>query len=214
VSPDVCVVESTYGVQSHQPRREREARFTEVIANTVKRGGRVLIPAFALGRAQVLASVFPPLHSCACRACLSPSALRSTYSMPWLVHRTCVVTRAEHPFPRVDVEVETRGAGIRHHLGPDHVTPFSQELLLILEEYWAAHPELHGVPIYYASPLAKRCMKAYQTYINSMNDKIRQQYDTKNPFVFKHILNLKSLNEFDDNGTPFVGGWIICTGKP
>ena len=54
MSPDVCVVESTYGVQSHQPRREREARFTEVIANTVKRGGRVLIPAFALGRAQVL----------------------------------------------------------------------------------------------------------------------------------------------------------------
>ena len=72
------------------------------------------------------------------------------------------------------------------------------------------------MPIYYASPLAKRCMKAYQTYINSMNDKIRQQYDTKNPFVFKHILNLKGLAEFDDNGTLSAcgGGWniiMICT---
>lgn len=104
-------------------------------------------------------------------------------------------------------------AGLRHNLGRDHVTPSLQELLLILEEYWAAHPELHGVPIYYASPLAKRCMRAYQTYINSMNDKIRQQYDTKNPFVFKHILNLKGLAEFDDNGTLFVGGWVICNGR-
>jgi hypothetical protein len=68
------------------------------------------------------------------------------------------------------------------------------------------HPELHGVPIYYASPLAKRCMKAYQTYINSMNDKIRQQYDTKNPFIFKHILNLKGLAEFDDNGEAAAAG--------
>jgi Cft2 family RNA processing exonuclease len=31
----------------------------------------------------------------------------------------------------------------------------AQELLLILDEYWAAHPELHDVPIYYASSLAK-----------------------------------------------------------
>ena len=31
LSPDVCVIESTYGVQSHQPRRERETRFTEVL---------------------------------------------------------------------------------------------------------------------------------------------------------------------------------------
>ena len=27
----------------------------------------------------------------------------------------------------------------------------SQELLLILDEYWKAHPELHDVPIFYAS---------------------------------------------------------------
>ena len=52
----MCVIESTYGVQSHQPRKERETRFTDVIRNTVMGGGRVLIPTFALGRAQVIES--------------------------------------------------------------------------------------------------------------------------------------------------------------
>ncbi|KAE8719375.1 Cleavage and polyadenylation specificity factor subunit 3-I [Hibiscus syriacus] len=80
-SPDICVIEATYGVQLHQPRHIREKRFTDVIHSTISQGGRVLIPAFALGRAQ--------------------------------------------------------------------------ELLLILDEYWSTHPELHNVPIYYASPLAK-----------------------------------------------------------
>jgi len=38
----------------------------------------------------------------------------------------------------------------------------AQELLLILDEFWAAHPELHEIPIYYASSLAKKCMAVYQ----------------------------------------------------
>ena len=72
--PHIVVVESTYGVSRHLPREEREARFVERIHTAVARGGRVLLPVVALGRAQ--------------------------------------------------------------------------ELLLILEEYWERHPELHGVPIY------------------------------------------------------------------
>jgi cleavage and polyadenylation specificity factor subunit 3 len=32
----------------------------------------------------------------------------------------------------------------------------AQELLLILDEYWALNPSLHGIPIYYASALAKK----------------------------------------------------------
>ena len=43
-------------------------------------------------------------------------------------------------------------------------TLFNQELLLILDEYWSAHPELHDIPIYYASSLAKKCMAVYQEY--------------------------------------------------
>lgn len=129
-SPDICIIESTYGVQLHQARHIREKRFTDVIHSTVSQGGRVLIPAFALGRAQ--------------------------------------------------------------------------ELLLILDEYWSNHPELHSVPIYYASPLAKRCMAVYQTYINSMNERIRNQFASSNPFNFKHISPLKSIESFNDVGPSVV----------
>lgn len=124
---DVLICESTYGVQSHEPRLEREARFTRLVHDTVSRGGRCLIPVFALGRAQ--------------------------------------------------------------------------ELLLILDEYWQAHSDLHSIPIYYASSLAKKCMAVYQTYINMMNDHIRRQFKEKsNPFIFKHISNLRSIEHFDDVG--------------
>lgn len=129
-SPDICIIESTYGVQLHQPRHVREKRFTDVIHSTISQGGRVLIPAYALGRAQ--------------------------------------------------------------------------ELLLILDEYWSNHPELHNIPIYYASPLAKRCMAVYQTYINSMNERIRNQFANSNPFDFKHISPLKSIENFNDVGPSVV----------
>ena len=126
VQPDVLITESTYGVQSYQPRLEKESRFTTLVHSIVSRGGRCLMPVFALGRAQ--------------------------------------------------------------------------ELLLILDEYWEAHPELESVPIYYASSLAKKCMAVYQTYINMMNARIRKQFAVSNPFVFKHISNLKNMDNFDDVG--------------
>ena len=110
----------------HEPREEREKRFTDTVRNIVTRGGKCLIPVFALGRAQ--------------------------------------------------------------------------ELLLILDEFWSIHPELHDIPIYYASSLAKKCMAVYQTYINAMNEKIRKQIGINNPFVFKHISNLKNMDEFDEIG--------------
>ena len=56
----------------------------------------------------------------------------------------------------------------------------AQELLLILDEYWAAHPELTDIPIYYASSLVKKCMAVYQTFINSMNERNRRQIAVKN----------------------------------
>ena len=123
---EVLICESTYGVQSHQSRNEREHRFTSRVHEIVSQGGRCLIPVFALGRAQ--------------------------------------------------------------------------ELLLILDEFWQLHPELHNVPIYYASALAKKCMAVYQTYTNMMNDRIRKQIAISNPFIFKHISNLKSMEHFDDIG--------------
>lgn len=126
VHPDVLITESTYGTHIHEKREDRESRFTNLVHEIVNRGGRCLIPVFALGRAQ--------------------------------------------------------------------------ELLLILDEYWSLHPELHEIPIYYASSLAKKCMAVYQTYVNAMNDKIRRQIAINNPFVFKHISNLKGIDHFDDIG--------------
>ncbi|KAE9411546.1 mRNA 3'-end-processing protein YSH1 [Gymnopus androsaceus JB14] len=98
IRPDVLIVESTYGVQTLESRPEKELRFTTLVHAIIRRGGHVLLPQFALGRAQ--------------------------------------------------------------------------ELLLILDEYWKKHPDLHNVPIYYASGLARKFAKR------------------DNPFVFKHISNL------------------------
>ncbi|KAG1650920.1 Cleavage and polyadenylation specificity factor subunit 3 [Nymphon striatum] len=126
IKPDVLITEATYGTHIHEKREDREARFTSLIHDIVNRGGRCLIPVFALGRAQ--------------------------------------------------------------------------ELLLILDEYWGNHPELHDIPIYYASSLAKKCMSVYQTYVNAMNDRIKRQIAISNPFVFKHISNLKGMDHFDDVG--------------
>ncbi|KAK7098583.1 cleavage and polyadenylation specificity factor subunit 3-like [Littorina saxatilis] len=130
VRPDIVIIESTYGTHIHENREEREHRFTSLVHDIVNRGGRCLIPVFALGRAQ--------------------------------------------------------------------------ELLLILDEYWGQHPELQEIPIYYASQLAKKCMSVYQTYINAMNEKIRRQISISNPFVFKHIINLKNMEQFEDIGPSVV----------
>ena len=63
VVPEVLITESTYGVASHQPRLEREAIFTSMIHRVVSRGGRCLIPVFALGRAQELLLILDEVHS-------------------------------------------------------------------------------------------------------------------------------------------------------
>ncbi|GAA6041172.1 hypothetical protein JCM8097_004151 [Rhodosporidiobolus ruineniae] len=110
--PDVMICESTYGVQSHEPRLEKEAQFTNLVSSIVKRGGRVLLPVFALGRAQ--------------------------------------------------------------------------EILLILDEYWAEHPELQHVPIYFISSLAIKCMDVYRQYIHTMSPNVRSKFARGlNPFDFK-----------------------------
>jgi len=51
---DVLITESTYGIASHIPRLEREASLMKSITQILNRGGRALLPVFALGRAQEL----------------------------------------------------------------------------------------------------------------------------------------------------------------
>lgn len=50
---DVLIVESTYGNRNHPPN-DADARLGQIIRDTVSRGGRVLLPSFAVGRAQAL----------------------------------------------------------------------------------------------------------------------------------------------------------------
>ena len=50
---DILLVESTYGDRIHEPV-DAEAALGDIIERTVRRGGTVLIPAFAVGRAQLL----------------------------------------------------------------------------------------------------------------------------------------------------------------
>jgi len=52
---DVLLTESTYGDRKHPPLADGERQLADVVRMTVARGGRVLIPSFALGRAQDIA---------------------------------------------------------------------------------------------------------------------------------------------------------------
>lgn len=50
--PDVLIIESTYGDRLHSPRDLEERRMIEMVAGVIERKGKLLIPAFAVGRAQ------------------------------------------------------------------------------------------------------------------------------------------------------------------
>lgn len=54
---DALVLESTYGGRLHANRLAEERRIIETLARIAERGGRALIPAFALGRAQEILQI-------------------------------------------------------------------------------------------------------------------------------------------------------------
>ena len=51
---DVVFMESTYGDRNHRPFNETVAEFVRVVKETVAGGGKILVPTFAVGRAQLL----------------------------------------------------------------------------------------------------------------------------------------------------------------
>jgi metallo-beta-lactamase family protein len=61
---DVLLVESTYGNRRH-PEQDVQARLGEIIRATTRRGGSVLLPSFAVGRAQALLLVLQRLKAAA-----------------------------------------------------------------------------------------------------------------------------------------------------
>ncbi|HXT17505.1 MAG TPA: MBL fold metallo-hydrolase [Gemmatimonadaceae bacterium] len=51
---DAVILESTYGNRDHTPVDEMPNRLAEIVRETAAKGGRVIVPAFAVGRAQEL----------------------------------------------------------------------------------------------------------------------------------------------------------------
>ncbi len=46
------LIESVYGDRNHEPKEERDQRFVEIVEDTIKRGGTLVIPAFSIERTQ------------------------------------------------------------------------------------------------------------------------------------------------------------------
>lgn len=59
---DVVIMESTYGDRDHVPYASAREALARIVTETAARGGRILIPAFAVGRAQ---EIVYDLHSLA-----------------------------------------------------------------------------------------------------------------------------------------------------
>ncbi|HEV6964380.1 MBL fold metallo-hydrolase [Roseateles sp.] len=59
---DIVLIESTYGNRLH-PAEDVQARLAQVLRATLKRGGSVLLPSFAVGRAQALLLVLQRLRN-------------------------------------------------------------------------------------------------------------------------------------------------------
>ena len=62
-SGDVLISESTYGGQMHEPVEETAERLGEVVRYTVARGGKVIVPAFSVGRTQTVLYFLHQLRS-------------------------------------------------------------------------------------------------------------------------------------------------------
>lgn len=51
---DILLIESTYGNRTHKPIEEASQKLESIINRTTQRGGKVIVPAFAVGRTQEL----------------------------------------------------------------------------------------------------------------------------------------------------------------
>ncbi len=59
---DILLIESTYGSRIHPPMEDSEKGLASVIQRTCQRGGKVIIPAFALERTQLLVYLLNKLY--------------------------------------------------------------------------------------------------------------------------------------------------------
>ncbi|HEY4508886.1 MAG TPA: MBL fold metallo-hydrolase [Candidatus Paceibacterota bacterium] len=51
---DYLICDSVYGDRNHEPKDERDARFRQIVTETIQKGGPLVIPAFSIERTQVI----------------------------------------------------------------------------------------------------------------------------------------------------------------
>lgn len=107
-SVDYLIIESTYGDRLHDPVEKAMDTLEEIINQTVTRGGKIIIPSFAIGRSQELVYFIHLLHDQNRIPRLpiyvdSPMATNATSI--FRVHQECY-------------DQETRDAFITHHKNP------------------------------------------------------------------------------------------------
>ena len=105
---DVMLVEATYGNRLHPPE-DSPARLAEIIRRTVQRGGSVLMPSFAVGRAQALLLVLQRLKV----AGEIPPQLPIFLDSPMAVEATAMYRRFGTLLRIGKREVETLCDGVR-----------------------------------------------------------------------------------------------------
>lgn len=54
---DMVFLESTYGDRDHRPFRQSVDEFVRIVKDTAKAGGKMLVPTFAVGRAQLIGGI-------------------------------------------------------------------------------------------------------------------------------------------------------------
>ena len=60
---DYLISESTYGGKTHEPPQEAKGKLAEIVKRTAQRGGKVIIPAFAVGRTQEIVHILDQLEN-------------------------------------------------------------------------------------------------------------------------------------------------------
>ena len=66
----------------------------------------------------------------------------------------------------------------------------TQELLLLLDEYWEKNSIYRNYgKVYYLNSFARRSNKLFEENTNMMNDRIKKsiEQDGRNPFIFRHV---------------------------
>jgi len=105
---DVQLVEATYGNRVHPPE-DSPQRLAEIINRTVQRGGSVLMPSFAVGRAQALLLVLQRLKA----AGAIPAQLPIFLDSPMAVEATALYLRFGSLLRMPKREVQSLCDGVR-----------------------------------------------------------------------------------------------------